>query len=60
MTPWWPARLLLALSSGLALALAFPSYNFPLLAWVAVAGLLVMRHYEGFVKKGRMRGRRYA
>ncbi len=41
MTPWWPARLLLALSSGLALALAFPSYNFPLLPWVAVAGLLL-------------------
>src|SRR5262249_12195451 len=41
MTPWWPARLLLALGSGLALALAFPSYNLPLLAWIAVAGLLL-------------------
>jgi len=41
MTPRWPARLLLALGSGLALALAFPSYNFPVLAWVAVAGLLL-------------------
>jgi apolipoprotein N-acyltransferase len=37
----WPARLLLALGSGLAHALAFPSYNVPLLAWIAVAGLLL-------------------
>ena len=41
MTRWWPARVLVALVSGLALALAFPSFNFPVLAWVSVAGLLV-------------------
>jgi len=41
MTSWRPARLLLALGSGLAFALAFPSYNLPLLAWIALAGLLL-------------------
>jgi apolipoprotein N-acyltransferase len=41
MIRWWPARLLLALGSGLALALAFPSYNLPPLAWIALAGLLL-------------------
>jgi apolipoprotein N-acyltransferase len=34
-------RVLLALASGLALALSLPEYNFSLLAWVAV-GLLVL------------------
>jgi apolipoprotein N-acyltransferase len=33
-------RLALSLASGLALALAFPNYNLPLLGWVSVAGLL--------------------
>src|SRR5713101_9971157 len=37
----WPSRLLLALLSGLALALAFPSYNLSALAWIGVAGLLL-------------------
>lgn len=37
----WHARLLLALGSGLALALSFPNYNLPLLAWVSV-GMLVL------------------
>jgi len=41
MIRWWPARLLLALGSGLALALAFPSYNLPLFAWFALAMLLL-------------------
>ena len=41
MTRWWPARVLVALVSGLALALAFPSFNLPVLAWVSVAGVLV-------------------
>src|SRR3984893_13898766 len=35
------ARLLLALSSGVALALAFPIYNFPLLAWISPALLIL-------------------
>jgi len=33
-------RLALSLFSGLALALAFPNYNLPLLGWVSLAGLL--------------------
>ncbi len=33
-------RLVLSLASGLALALAYPNYNLPLLGWVSVAGLL--------------------
>ena len=37
----WHARLLLALGSGVALALSFPNYNLPLLAWVSV-GMLVL------------------
>jgi apolipoprotein N-acyltransferase len=37
----WYTRLLLALASGAALALAFPNYNLPLLAWVAVALLIL-------------------
>src|ERR1700678_2370632 len=35
------ARVLLAIGSGAALGLAFPNYNFYLLAWVAM-GLLVL------------------
>ena len=35
------ARLLLALSSGVALALAYPSFNIPLLGWIAPALLIV-------------------
>ncbi len=34
-------RLLLALASGAALALAFPAYNIPLLGWIAPAVLIV-------------------
>ncbi len=40
MSPQRLPRLLLALGSGLALALAFPSHNLPILAWFAVAGLM--------------------
>jgi apolipoprotein N-acyltransferase len=35
------ARFLLALVSGVALALAFPSFNVPLLAWVSLALLIL-------------------
>jgi apolipoprotein N-acyltransferase len=35
------ARLLLALVSGVALALAFPIFNFPFLAWVSLAVLIL-------------------
>jgi len=41
----WYARVLLALASGLTLALSFPNYNFPLLAWISV-GLLVLASYR--------------
>jgi len=34
-------RLLLALTSGIALALAYPSFNIPLLGWIAPALLIV-------------------
>jgi apolipoprotein N-acyltransferase len=34
-------RLLLALASGVALALAYPSFNIPLLGWIAPAILIV-------------------
>jgi len=37
----WHTRLLLALASGAALALSFPSYDFSLLAWISV-GLLIL------------------
>src|ERR1700728_597280 len=37
----WHTRVLLALASGVALALSFPNYNLPLLAWTSV-GLLVL------------------
>ncbi len=37
----WPARVSLAVGSGLALALAFPSAHFPLLAWLSVALLMI-------------------
>ena len=37
----FPARLRLAIASGLALAFSFPNYNLPLLAWVAVALLML-------------------
>ena len=33
--------MLLAVASGVALALSFPQYNFPLLAWIAVALLML-------------------
>jgi apolipoprotein N-acyltransferase len=41
MTFSWYTRVLLALASGLTLALAFPNYNLPLLAWISIA-LLVL------------------
>ncbi len=40
----WYTRVLLAVASGAILALSFPSYNFSLLAWVAV-GLLTLASY---------------
>ena len=38
--PWY-TRVLLAVASGLALALAFPNYNLPLLAWLALVPLIL-------------------
>src|SRR5271156_1186110 len=41
MTFRWQTRVLLALGSGIALALSFPDYNLPLLAWFSI-GMLVL------------------
>jgi apolipoprotein N-acyltransferase len=41
MTFRWQTRVLLALGSGVVLALSFPDYNLPLLAWFSV-GMLVL------------------
>src|SRR5579863_9678515 len=40
----WHTRAILAIASGATLALSFPNYNLPLLAWVSV-GLLVLASY---------------
>ena len=40
----WYTRVLLAVASGVVLALSFPNYNFSLSAWVAV-GLLTLASY---------------
>jgi len=41
----WYTRLLLALGSGLTLALSFPNYHLPLLAWISIA-LLILASYR--------------
>ena len=41
----WHTRTVLALASGVALALSFPNYNLSLLAWISV-GLLVLASYR--------------
>ncbi len=41
----WHTRVLLALASGLALALSFPNFNLSLLAWISI-GLLVLASYR--------------
>ncbi|MGH9717647.1 MAG: apolipoprotein N-acyltransferase [Candidatus Acidiferrales bacterium] len=41
----WYTRVLLAVASGVVLALSFPNYNFSLLAWIAV-GLLFLASYR--------------
>src|SRR5271154_4315607 len=41
----WYTRVLLALASGLTLALSFPNYNLPLLAWISI-GLLVLASFR--------------
>jgi apolipoprotein N-acyltransferase len=50
-----PLRLLLALASGLALAFSFPNYNLPLLAWGAVA-LLILASVGASVADAMMAG----
>lgn len=42
-------RVLLAIASGVILALSFPNYNFSLLAWIAV-GLLTLASYRAKLK----------
>lgn len=41
----WHTRVLLALASGLALALSFPNFNLSLLAWISIA-LLILASFE--------------
>jgi apolipoprotein N-acyltransferase len=41
MTISRPVRFVLAVASGLALSFSFPNYNLPLLAWIAVASLML-------------------
>jgi len=41
----WYTRLLLALASGITLALSFPNYNLSLLAWISIA-LLILASYR--------------
>jgi apolipoprotein N-acyltransferase len=40
----WQTRIMLAFASGATLALAFPNYNLPLLAWISVT-LLILASY---------------
>jgi apolipoprotein N-acyltransferase len=48
--PWY-VRSLLAILSGAALALSFPNYNLPLLAWLAV-GLLILACFGARARGG--------
>lgn len=41
MTISRPVRFILAIASGLALSFSFPNYNLPLLAWIALALLML-------------------
>ena len=41
----WYLRALFAVASGAALALAFPNYNLPLLAWISVTLLIVAAYH---------------
>ena len=41
----WYTRLLLAIASGVTLALSFPNYNLYLLAWISIA-LLILASYR--------------
>jgi apolipoprotein N-acyltransferase len=49
------ARVLLAIGSGAALGLAFPNYNFYLLAWVAM-GMLVLASVDAPLKEAPLYG----
>jgi apolipoprotein N-acyltransferase len=46
------ARLALAILSGAALALAFPNFNLPLLAWISVSGLMLAAYNAGVIFAG--------
>ncbi len=48
-------RLLLSFISGVLLALAFPNFNLPFLAWIAVA-VLIIASLEGGVGEAALRG----
>jgi apolipoprotein N-acyltransferase len=48
-------RILLSFISGILLALAFPNFNLPLLAWIAIA-VLIIASLEGGVGEAALRG----
>jgi apolipoprotein N-acyltransferase len=48
-------RILLSFGAGVLLALAFPNFNLPFLAWIAVA-LLILASLEGSVGEAVLRG----
>jgi apolipoprotein N-acyltransferase len=43
----WHTRVALALASGATLALSFPNFNLPLLAWISVTLLMLASHKAG-------------
>jgi apolipoprotein N-acyltransferase len=51
----WYTRLAMALASGALLALSFPNYNLPLLAWAAVA-LLILACYRAPIRHAALFG----
>jgi apolipoprotein N-acyltransferase len=48
-------RVLLSFISGVLLALAFPNFNLPLLAWIAIA-MLILSSLEGSLGEAALRG----
>ena len=48
-------RVLLSFVSGALLALAFPNFNLPLLAWIAI-GVLILASFEGGFGESALRG----
>ena len=51
----WKLRILLSFLAGILLALAFPNFNLPPLAWIAIA-VLIMVSLEGGLGEAALRG----